>query len=407
MNSKPLDCVVVGGGPAGMMLGLLLARAGVEVAVLEKHGDFLRDFRGDTVHASTLTLLDELGLGARFAAMPHRLMERMSLVFGGETATLADFSLTNSAHKHIAMVPQWDLLDLLADEARTEPTFHLHMNTAATDLIVEDGRVAGVRTTAGDMRARLTVAADGRHSKLRAGDMEKIEYAVPMDVWWFRLPRADADVAGGVMTFNRGHAIVAFDRGDYYQAAYLLPKGKDAELRAQGLPRFLAIVEDLLPWTRGRLDTIGGWDDVKFLDVRLNRLKTWHAEGLLAIGDAAHAMSPMGGVGINLAVQDAVAAARILAGPLRRGDVTTDDLAKVQRRRELPTIVTQDVQRMMHRVAVEAALSGRLGDNPPAPARVISRFSFLQRLPAQFVGVGVRPEHIPSYARRSPATHAA
>ncbi|GAA1682979.1 FAD-dependent oxidoreductase [Fodinicola feengrottensis] len=388
-----------------MMLGLLLARAGVGVTVLEKHGDFLRDFRGDTVHASTLTLLDELGLGERFAALPHRHMSKMSLTYTGTVATLADFSLLKGPHKHIAMVPQWDLLDLLADEAGTEPTFELRMNTEVTELITAGEKVLGVRfKTAdgetGELRAPLTVSCEGRHSRLRRGAVR--DYPVPMDVWWFRLPRLTDDIDGGVMSFTTGHAIVAFDRGDYFQAAYMIPKGSDAELRARGLPWFRETVKELFPWTRDQLDTITSWDDVKFLNAKLDLLKTWYADGLLCIGDAAHAMSPAGGVGINLAIQDAVAAAAILAGPLRRGTVSTGDLARVQRRRTYPTVATQAVQRLMHRVAINHALTGAIGDKPPAPVRLISRTPLLRRLPGEIVGLGFRPEHIPAFARRKP-----
>jgi 2-polyprenyl-6-methoxyphenol hydroxylase-like FAD-dependent oxidoreductase len=400
------DCIVVGGGPAGMVLGLLLARAGVRVTVLEKHADFLRDFRGDTVHASTLTLLDELGLGPAFAALPHREMAKMSIAFAGQTSTLADFSLVKGPHKHIAMVPQWDLLDLLADEARTEPTFDLRMNTEAYELIKDGEKVLGVRyrTTdgeTGELRAPLTVGCDGRHSKLRLGALR--DYPVPMDVWWFRLPRLIDDLEGGVMSFSRGHVIVAFDRGDYFQAAYMIPKGSDAALRAKGLPQFRQAVEELFPWTRGQLDSIRDWDDVKFLSVKLDLLKTWYADGLLCIGDAAHAMSPAGGVGINLAIQDAVAAATVLAKPLRSGTLSTVDLARVQRRRQFPTVATQAVQRLMHRVAISSALAGKTAVKPPAAIRLVSRLRFLQGLPARFVGLGVRPEHIPQWARRSPS----
>ena len=320
-NNERTTCLVVGGGPAGMVLGLLMARAGVEVTVLEKHADFLRDFRGDTVHASTLALLDELGLGERFARIPHRLLDRMQVQLDNGSFPVADLRRLPGAHQHIALVPQWDLLDLLADAAGEEPTFTLRRNAEARELLYDGHRVAGVRYVdretgaEHELRASVTVACDGRGSTVRAAaGLRPRSFGVPMDVWWFRLPRRDDDPPGGVGRFTRGHFCVLIDRGDYWQCAYLIRKGSDAALRAAGIEELRRRFATLLPWLGDRVDSLRSWDDVRLLDVRLERLRRWDRDGLLLIGDAAHAMSPVGGVGINLAVQDAVAAARVL-GP--------------------------------------------------------------------------------------------
>jgi 2-polyprenyl-6-methoxyphenol hydroxylase-like FAD-dependent oxidoreductase len=403
-------CCVVGGGPAGMVLGLLLARAGVEVTVLEKHGDFLRDFRGDTVHASTLRLLDELGLGQAFAAIPHRLLTRMQVQTDNGPAPVADFARVPGPHKHIAMVPQWDLLDLLADAAKAEPTFTLRMHTEATDLLRDGGRVQGVsyRTAdgaTGELRADLVVACDGRHSVLRAeAGLPARQFGVPLDVWWFRVPRHADDPEGGVARFGAKHSVVMLDRGDYWQCAYLIFKGTDTRLRAEGIEPFRRQVAELLPWLGERMTAVQSLDEVKLLDVRLDRLRRWYTDGLLCIGDAAHAMSPVGGVGINLAVQDAVATARLLAGPLRAGRVRPRDMARLQRRRWLPTALVQGVQRGIHQAFVSRATAEERGavdtDRPPLPVRVMRRVPALQVVPAYLVGIGVVPEHAPAFARR-------
>ncbi|GDY32617.1 FAD-dependent oxidoreductase [Gandjariella thermophila] len=403
-------CCVVGGGPAGMVLGLLLARAGVEVTVLEKHGDFLRDFRGDTVHASTLRLLDELGLGPAFAAIPHRLLTQMQVQTDGGTAPVADFGRVPGRHKHIAMVPQWDLLDLLADAAKAEPTFVLRMNTEVTGLVRDGGRVGGVRYrtadgATGELHTNLVVACDGRHSVVRAeAGLPSREFGVPLDVWWFRVPRHADDPEGGVARFGARHSVVMLDRGDYWQCAYLIFKGTDTRLRAEGIEPFRRQVGELLPWLAERMASVRSLDEVKLLDVRLDRLRKWFTDGLLCIGDAAHAMSPVGGVGINLAVQDAVAAARALAGPLRAGTVRQRDMARIQLRRWLPTAVIQGIQRGIHRAFLSRAMAEERG--APAPGRLplpvlaARRFPVLQTIPAYLVGVGIIPEHAPSFARR-------
>ncbi|WP_300016186.1 FAD-dependent oxidoreductase [Pseudonocardia sp.] len=433
-NSERTTCLVVGGGPAGMVLGLLMARAGVAVTVLEKHGDFLRDFRGDTVHASTLTLLDELGLGDRFAAVPHRLLQRMQVQLDGGTAAVADMSRLPGAHQHIALVPQWDFLDLLADAAAEEPTFTLRRDAEVVGLLRDGERVTGVRYrdrtdgTEHELRADVTVACDGRGSAVRAAaGLVPRSFGTPMDVWWFRLPRREDDPAGGVARFSSGHFAVMIDRGDYWQMAYLIKKGSDAELRAAGIERFRARVAGLVPWVADRLDALASFDDVKLLDVRLERLRRWSTDGLLLIGDAAHAMSPVGGVGINLAVADAVAAARILAPALRSGGIVPESvLRRVRRRRWWPTAVVQGAQRIAHRVVFssppDVADAPRPGpvDAPapdwlapgesgstdtaglPLPLRLAARFPVLQALPARMVAIGPLPEHAPEWARRPP-----
>ncbi|MGH3905148.1 MAG: FAD-dependent oxidoreductase [Pseudonocardiaceae bacterium] len=403
-------CCVVGGGPAGMMLGLLLARAGIAVTVLEKHGDFLRDFRGDTVHPSTLTLLDELGLGAQFAQIPHRLVEQAQVQVGDDLVQVGDFRHIPGPHKHLAFVPQWDFLDLLADAARVEPTFTLRMSTEATGLLTEDGRVAGVRYradgTTGELRADLTVACDGRRSRLRdSAGLHARSFGVPMDVWWFRLPRHEGDPVGVAARFGAGYGMVLIDRGDYFQCAYLIRKGSDAALRAEGIEAFRRRVGAMIPWLADRTGAVHDWADVALLDVRLDRLRRWSAEGLLCIGDAAHAMSPVGGVGINLAIQDAVAAARLLAEPLLRGTLNRRHLDRVQLRRWAPAALTQAVQRAIHARVLGPALIGDIelvgagSGRPPLPIRLLQRFPLLQAVPATAVGIGLLPEHAPTFAR--------
>ncbi|MGH3776685.1 MAG: FAD-dependent oxidoreductase [Pseudonocardiaceae bacterium] len=406
-------CCVVGGGPAGMMLGLLLARAGVAVTVLEKHGDFLRDFRGDTVHPSTLTLLDELGLGEEFAKIPHRLVEQLQVQVGDDLVPVGDFRRIPGPHKHLAFVPQWDFLDLLADAARAEPTFTLRMNTQAIGLVTEGGTVVGVRYqspdgSSGELRADLTVACDGRRSLLRdAAGLQTRSFGVPMDVWWFRLPRRDEDPVGGMARFGSGQGMVLIDRGDYFQCAYLIRKGSDAALRAEGVEAFRRRVAAMIPWLADRTEAVRSFDDVALLDVRLDRLRCWSADGLLCLGDAAHAMSPVGGVGINLAIQDAVAAARLLAEPLRRSALTRRHLDRVQLRRWAPAALTQAVQRVIHARLLGPALAGDItligaGTSPtPRLIRLLQRFPLLQAVPATVVGIGLLPEHAPPFARGS------
>jgi len=403
------------------VLGLGLARAGAAVTVLEKHADFLRDFRGDTVHASTLELLDELGLGEQFAALPQRWMERAQVQLDQGTATVADLTRLPGPHRHIALVPQWDLLELLARAGQQEPAFDLRRRAEVDSLVVERGTVRGVRyvdRTDGsrhELRADLVVACDGRDSAVRrAAGLRPRSFGAPMDVEWFRLPRTDGDPAGLVARVSTGRMVVLVDRGDYWQCAYIVPKGGDAALRAQPVQVLRERLGAVLPWLGGRTDALTGWDDVRLLVVTLNRLRRWSRDGLLLIGDAAHAMSPVGGVGINLAVQDAVAATRILGDAVRTGrplDVAT--LRRVQRRRWWPTALVQTAQRIGHRAVIARALrvdagpaagqltapagEGRL----PLPVRVLQRTPALQGLAARMVAIGPLPEHAPEWARRT------
>jgi 2-polyprenyl-6-methoxyphenol hydroxylase-like FAD-dependent oxidoreductase len=410
MNTERTTCLVAGGGPAGMVLGLLLARAGVEVTVLEKHGDFLRDFRGDTVHPSTMDLLDELGLGEQFAKLPQSKLERAQVPYANGTLVLGDFTQLRGKHPYIAMVPQWDLLDLLAGAAKQEASFTLRMQTEATGLVVEDGRITGAeyRTRDGEtgrIMADLTVACDGRTSVLRkAAALRVRDWPTPLDVWWFRLPRKETDPSGAVGVVSHHRAAVLLDRGTYWQCATLIKKGTDPEQRTGPVRDMVASIAESAPWLDDRLDALTSWDDVKLLDVRLDRLSRWYRDGLLCLGDAAHAMSPVGGVGINLAVQDAVAAATLLAAPLREGTLTTADLAKVQRRRMPPTVVVQGMQRFLHARVLSRALAGDIDivnrEKPPVPMRLIERFPKLRAIPAYAIGYGVRPEHAPDFARR-------
>ncbi|MGQ0841484.1 FAD-dependent oxidoreductase [Actinokineospora sp.] len=401
---------VVGGGPAGMVLGLLLSRAGIEVTVLEKHDDFLRDFRGDTVHPPTLDLLDDLGLGPAFAALPQSRIEQVMVPFRGGAARVADLTLLSGRNNFIAMVPQWDFLDLLADAAAKEPTFSLRMRTEATGLVRERGLVTGVtyKTKDGEtgrIAADLTVACDGRASVLRAAaGLTPKSYPTPMDVWWFRLPRADGDPRGIVGLISKARAAILIDRGDYWQCATLIRKGSDAAARRTPIGDMVRNLVEVAPWLADRVDSVASWDDVKVLDVKLDRLRRWHIDGLLCLGDAAHAMSPVGGVGINLAVQDAVAAASLLATPLLRGTLSTRDLAAIRRRRLLPTVVVQTMQRVLHARALKPALEGRIeiagASRPPLPLRLVSRVRWLRPIPARVIGRGVRTERTPDFARR-------
>ncbi len=398
-----------------MMLGLLLARAGIKVTVMEKHADFLRDFRGDTVHASTLRLLDELGLGAKFADVPHRLIDHMRMQLEGQQVSL-DLTHLPGAHQHIALVPQWDLLELLASAAATEPTFELLRSTEVTGVVRDHNRdrIVGVtyRDQSGEtkeMLAELTVACDGRGSTVReAVGLIPRSFGAPMDVWWFRLPRQSDDPAGLAGTFAAGHGAIMIDRGDYYQIAYIIPKGTDAQVRAEGIEAFRRVLVGMVPWLADRIDALSSFDDVKLLDVQLNRLRHWYSNGALCIGDAAHAMSPVGGVGINLAVADAVATARILAGPLQKGRVSTRQLAHVQARRWIPTAILQGVQRAIHArvIAVAVSAQGRPedqngGQRLQRALRLVGRTPALQRLIGYMVAIGPLPEHTPKYARRS------
>jgi 2-polyprenyl-6-methoxyphenol hydroxylase-like FAD-dependent oxidoreductase len=392
-------CCIAGGGPAGMMLGFLLARAGVDVLVLEKHADFLRDFRGDTVHPSTLEVMAELGLLDEFLKRPHQEARQLTGYVGGEPVVVADFSHLPTRCRFIALMPQWDFLDFLASHARRYPTFHLAMQAEVTDLIKDGGQVVGVRakTPGGplEVRADLVVGADGRHSTVRERAGLKVEdIGAPIDVLWFRLSRRPEDPDQPAGRFDRGRILVMINRGDYWQCGFVIPKGGIEEVRRRGLEAFRAEIAALAPFVANRVDELRSWDDVKLLTVVVDRLRRWYRPGLLCIGDAAHAMSPVGGVGINLAIQDAVAAANLLAAPLLAGRLTTDDLRRVQRRRQFPTRVTQWVQVLVQERVIRRVLGGRRRLRLPLPLRLLRRFPVLRRVPARLIGIGIRPEHV-------------
>ena len=384
--------MIAGCGPAGAALGLLLARAGLRVTVVEKHGDFLRDFRGDTIHASTLTLVDELGLGEEFAQRQQQRVTEVRLAVGDHEWSLADFRRIPGRHREIALMPQWDFLDFVTRHATGYPGFRLLMETEATGLTVEQGRVTGLTVSAGRIPATLTVAADGRSSTVRhAARLPVRAYDAPMDVLWFRLSRRASDVVRTAGRVAPGRLLIRIDRGDYWQVGYVIEKGGYQRLRAAGLAAFRSDLATLEPALADRVDELRRWSDLSVLEVKVDRLRRWHRPGLLCIGDAAHAMSPVGGVGINLAVQDAVAAANLLVRPLRTGTLSERDLARVQRRRALPTAVTQAGQRAIHRRIVAPLLDGGA---PPAPVRVLERFPALQAIPAYLLAIGIRPEHV-------------
>jgi len=400
-------CCIVGGGPAGMMLGLMLARAGVEVIVLEKHADFFRDFRGDTIHPSTLEVVHELGLLDDFLTRPHQELRLLRGWIGDEMIPVADFSRLPTRCKFIALMPQWDFLDFLTQHARKYPNFRLRMQAEVTDLIEQGGRVAGVRaqTSAGalEVRADLVVGADGRHSTVREkAGLQTIDLGAPMDVLWMRLSQRPRDPKESMGRFDPGHVFVMIDRGDYWQCAFVIPKGGFADVKARGLDAFRAEVARLAPFLRDRVGEIADWDHVKLLTVAVNRVREWYRPGLLCIGDAAHAMSPIGGIGINLAVQDAVAAGNILAEPLRRGPAAVDRLRAVQRRRELPTRITQRAQVIIQNRIIGRVLTTQAKAFPlPLPLRLLRVWPFLRRIPARLVGLGVQPEHVDKHLREA------
>jgi 2-polyprenyl-6-methoxyphenol hydroxylase-like FAD-dependent oxidoreductase len=380
------------------MLGYLLARAGVEVTVLEKHSDFFRDFRGDTIHPSTLQVMQDLGLLDDLLKVPHSELRQVSGQIGSDRVTLADFSSLPVACRFVAFMPQWDFLDFLVRAGRAFPTFHVAMESEVVDLVTDAGVVVGARVKRNggieDMRATLLVAADGRHSIVRArAGLEVETLGAPMDVLWLRVPKAPGDEPQPLGRISAGRFLVMIDRGDYWQCAFIIPKGAYDTFRARGLPALRQDISAVAPFLRDRLETLTEWDEVKLLTVMVDRLKTWYRPGLLCIGDAAHAMSPVGGIGINLAIQDAVAAANILAPKLRAGRVTPDDLAAVERRRLWPTRVTQRVQITLQNRVIAPVLGGKTAiTRAPWLLRVVSRTAVIQALTARFIGLGVRPE---------------
>jgi 2-polyprenyl-6-methoxyphenol hydroxylase-like FAD-dependent oxidoreductase len=394
-----VTCCVVGGGPAGMMLGVLLARVGVDVLVIEKHKDFLRDFRGDTVHPSTLQMMDELGWLDEFLQLPHQKVFKLTGQFGDTPLTIADLSHLPVKTKYIALMPQWDFLNFLASKGRTYPKFALKMCAEATGLVYDGDRVSGVKVTTPEgpltVTADLVVAADGRSSVLRkAAGLVSESFGAPMDVMWFRLPRLPTDTEDTQARFDAGHLFVMLQRGDYWQCAYVIPKGGDAKVRAAGLKAFRKSVGALVPFEAERANAIPDWDHVKLLTVMVDRLKQWARPGLVCIGDAAHAMSPVGGVGINLAVQDAVAAANLLWQPLKEKRLTFDDLKKVQARRDFPTRATQRLQLTMQNSLIAPTLAATGKIKPPLAFRLLTSIPFLSRIPARLLALGFRPEHI-------------
>ncbi|MGO4571779.1 FAD-dependent oxidoreductase [Microvirga sp. 2TAF3] len=391
-------CCIVGGGPAGMMLGFLLARAGVEVLVLEKHADFLRDFRGDTIHPSTLEVMHELGLLEEFLKRPHQKVQLVRVQIEDTLLTLADFSHMPTYCKFVALMPQWDFLNFLAEQGRRFPTFRLRMQAEATDLIRDGRRITGVRVKAPDgdleVRADLVVGADGRRSIIREkAGLAVTDLGAPMDVLWMRLPRQSTDPAQLLGRVAAGRMLVMIDRESYWQCAFVIPKGAFEEIRQRGLESFREIIVELAPFLKDRVAELQDWDDIKLLTVAVDRLNEWSKPGLLCIGDAAHAMSPIGGIGINLAIQDAVATANILASPLRSGLVGEQELAKVQKRRELPTRLMQGLQILVQNRLIRHVLSGG-AIKPPWIMRLIDRWPILRRIPARLIGLGIRPEHV-------------
>jgi 2-polyprenyl-6-methoxyphenol hydroxylase-like FAD-dependent oxidoreductase len=399
MTAIATQCCIVGGGPAGMMLGFLLARSGVKSVVLEKHGDFLRDFRGDTVHPSTLNVMDELGLLDEFLKLPHQKLSRIAAQFGEERVEIADFSHLPVRSRFIAFMPQWDFLDFLVAQGKRYPLFTVLMHAEATGLIAESDRVVGVRAIVDgkpqDIRADLVVGADGRHSIVREGAGLPIKVlGAPMDVLWFRLTRRPDDARQALGRLDRGSILVLLDRGDYWQCAYVIAKGTADALKTAGIEKFRARIAELMSFLADRVHELGTVDDLKLLSVAVERLEKWWKPGLLCIGDAAHTMSPIGGVGVNIAVQDAVAAANILAAPLKEGRLKDVDLEAVQAHRLWPVRATQAIQVFLQNRMIAPTLAGTRPLRPPWPPRLLNAVPFLRRIPARVIGLGIQAEHV-------------
>jgi 2-polyprenyl-6-methoxyphenol hydroxylase-like FAD-dependent oxidoreductase len=412
MNTMSVRCCIAGGGPAGMMLGLLLARAGVDVVVLEKHADFLSDFRGDTIHPSTLEVVHELGLLERLLTLPHQKVQRINAQFGDLALTVADFSSLSTQCRFVAFMPQWEFLNFLTEEAARYSTFQLRRQADVTGLIEEEGFVVGLRANTSDglleVRADLVVGADGRHSTVRSrAGLSVEEFGAPMDVLWFRLSRRSSDPGDPVGRFDAGRIFIMLNRSDYWQCGFVIPKGSRDQLQGQGLPAFRDAVAQLAPFMVDRVGELHDWEPIKLLTVQVDRLRQWYRPGLLCIGDAAHAMSPVGGVGINLAIQDAVATANLLTAPLRAGRLTTQDLQRVQQRREWPTRMTQRVQLMIQDRVIRRVLTDRGRFSPPFAVRLLALVPFLSRIPARMIGLGFRPEHVHTSAPKTAHTSAA
>src|SRR5215831_15170572 len=393
-------CVIAGGGPAGIMAGYLLARAGVPVVVLEKHADFFRDFRGDTIHPSTLELMYELGLLDEFLSQPHQEVRELRAVVNGHPVPIGDFTRLPTRCKFIAFMPQWDFLNFLSTHAKKFPSFQLLMQHEVIDLIFDQNRVTGVRakTPGGELEisADLVIGADGRHSIIQArAGLERQEFGVPIDVLWMRISKKQDDPQQSFGFFQHGKLLVLLDRGDYWQCGFVIPKGRFDDIKARGLPQFQNDIVSFAGFLRNRVAELDDWSKIKLLTVQINRLRDWCRNGLLCIGDSAHAMSPAGGVGINLAIQDAVATANLLTDKLRNGSVSVDDLRKVQARREWPTRLIQGMQVFIHRRVVTGQASGRR-NSLPFVLRLLKWFPALRQLPARFVGLGPRPEHFRS-----------
>jgi 2-polyprenyl-6-methoxyphenol hydroxylase-like FAD-dependent oxidoreductase len=392
-------CAIAGGGPAGMMLGFLLARSGVDVLVLEKHADFLRDFRGDTIHPSTLEVMYELGLLEEFLKRPHQEVNELRGYIGDDLVVLADLKHLPTHCKFVALMPQWDFLDFLADHARRYPGFSLRMRADVDELLFEEGKVVGLRakTPDGDLevRADLVVGADGRHSTVREhAGLEVEDIGAPMDVLWMRLSNRPGDGGQLMGRILPGRLFVMIDRGDYWQCAYVIPKGGFDEVRLKGLDAFRRSLVEINPTLGDRVQEIASWDDIKLLTVVIDRLKRWYRDGILCIGDAAHAMSPVGGIGINVAIQDAVAAGNILGPALRKGPVSESILAEVQKRREWPTRMTQQLQVIIQNVIIRNVLQMQKKPRAPFLVKLLNWFPALRRIPGRIIGMGFRPEHV-------------